>query len=94
METISLSESTNSECEFIEFEPNKWYYILEDYDAPEDAWDWRMNATAYGPFRTEDNANEHLVSNHANPGGATIEEYSPEHAKDEVLVDLIKKARR
>lgn len=91
--------STNSECEFIQVEPTKWFYILEDYSAPKNAWDWREHATCYGPFPTEDAADAHLRRNHANPGGATVSELPPgvtslDLTKDETLARLIKEARR
>jgi hypothetical protein len=65
--------STNSECLFIQTKPDEWFYVLEHRNAPKNAWDWRENASAYGPFTTEDQANEHLRNNHANPGGSTTE---------------------
>ena len=61
--------STNSECSIIEVSTNKWFYILEDYNAPKNAWDWREHASAYGPFPSEEAAIKHLDDNHANPGG-------------------------
>ena len=61
--------STNSACEFIETEKGKWFYILENYDAPKNAWDWKEFATAYGPFSTQGMADKHLQDHHANPGG-------------------------
>lgn len=66
--------STNSECLFIQVKTDQWFYVLEDYNAPNNAWDWREYATAYGPFKTEDEANEHLCDNHANPGGSMTQE--------------------
>lgn len=66
--------STNSECLFIQVGIDQWFYVLEDYDAPRNAWDWREYATAYGPFKSEDEANEHLRDNHANPGGSSTQE--------------------
>lgn len=61
--------STGSECQFLEIRRNAWYYILEDGGAPDDAWDWRDYASAYGPFSSFDLAHDHLRENHANPGG-------------------------
>ena len=61
--------STNSECGIVEVRTNAWYYLLEDRHAPQNAWDWREHAQAYGPFNTADAAVEHLRRNHANPGG-------------------------
>ena len=61
--------STNNECLFFQWEPDEWYYLLEDYNAPKNAWDWKEHATCYGPFQTKEKAVEHLDRNHANPGG-------------------------
>lgn len=61
--------STNQECLFLEW-GGRWYYILEHYNAPKNAWDWMDNATTYGPFASEELANWHLKHNHANPGGS------------------------
>ncbi len=81
--------STGLECDFIEWEPNKWFYALQDWSCPRGAWDWREYATAYGPFTTYEAARKHLRDNHANPGGHSICAYSDEQAKDEVLAKLI-----
>lgn len=89
--------STNSECLFIQIKPDQWFYVLEDYNAPKNAWDWREHATAYGPFPTEAAADEHLCDNHANPGGSSTDEL-PEGiterdlSKDDVLRKLIEAA--
>lgn len=64
--------STGLECLFVEREDNKWYYILENYDAPKDAWSWLDYATAYGPFCSFKSAKKHLDDNHANPGGYSV----------------------
>jgi len=37
------------------------------------AFDWRDDATCYGPFDSYEEANPHLTDNHANPGGHSIE---------------------
>ncbi len=89
--------STNSNCEIIEIKTGKWYYILEDYNAPKNAWDWRDYATAYGPFRDEAAALEHLDQNHANPGGYSTSRLpmgTPELdlSKDATLARLIESA--
>lgn len=81
--------STNSECLFFRHE-GKYYYLLEDYHAPQNAWDWRDHATCYGPFGTEDKAKEHLRDNHANPGGWTNSD--GEDTTDEVLINHAKAA--
>jgi len=70
--------STNSECDFIEVEPNVWYYFLEDYNAPRNAWDWLEYACAYGPFTSFEAAHKDLGDNHANPGGYGMQPYDKE----------------
>ena len=60
--------STNSNCNFYDV-GGKWFYLLEDQDAPKNAWDWREHSRAYGPFTSEEAADQHLSDNHANPGG-------------------------
>lgn len=84
--------STGLSCDFIEVEPNKWYYLLEHGDAPKNAWDWREYATAYGPFSSQEAADKHLSDNHANPGGYTSIPYQEGFKPDEVLAKLIAKA--
>ena len=88
--------STNSECAFIEVEPNKWYYILEDYHAPKNSYDWREHAQAYGPFASMDVAEKHLHDNHANPGGYWEQRYNPEkpYKPDEVMTRLMAEAEK
>lgn len=89
--------STNSECLIVQVKADQWFYVLEDRSAPKNAWDWREFASAYGPFPTEDAANEHLRKNHANPGGSCTE-FLPEGiaeldlSDDEVLRKLIEAA--
>jgi len=84
--------STGCECLFIEIEPKKWYYVLEDYNAPKNSWDWMEYARAYGPFTTEEKAEEHLFDNHANPGSSCTQEYSPDYKPSETLKELIASA--
>ena len=84
--------STNNECEFIEVQPGVWYYILEDYGAPKNAWDWRDDAEAYGPFDTFEAAYEHLGNNHANPGGFSRIHYTEGRKSDETEQKLIDSA--
>lgn len=100
--------STNSNCAFIQIATDKWYYLLEDSGNPDDedeqeeranAWDWRENASAYGPFQTLDAAEKHLDENHANPGGDSVSPLSPgevslDMSKDPVLAKLINEAER
>lgn len=91
--------STNSECVIIEVTPGAWFYLLQDYDAPRNSPDWREFATAYGPFDSEDAADEHLDRNHANPGGHDVQPLEAgsaglDLADDEVLARLIAEARK
>ena len=83
--------STGLECDIIERNTGEWYYILQNWDCPAHCWDWREYATAYGPFATEEGAEDHLRRNHANPGGYSV--YSVSGAtKDAVLEGLFDKA--
>ncbi len=84
--------STGLECTFIEVKPGRWYYLLEDWDVPKGAFDWREYATAYGPFGTENEAVGRLDDNHANPGGWSSTPYREGFEPDEVLVRLIDEA--
>jgi hypothetical protein len=84
--------STNSNCNFIETEPGVWYYLLEDRNAPKNAWDWREFATAYGPFGGVELAQEHLREEHANPGGWQVLPYTPEQELSEVVQARIAEA--
>lgn len=91
--------STNSNCSFLEVKKGEWYYILEDFNAPKNAWDWREYATAYGPFRDFDTAHQHLHDHHANPGGystgalpAGVAELDLSADSQKVLRDLITQA--
>lgn len=84
--------STNSECSFIEPKPGEWFYILEHYHAPKNSWDWREHATAYGPFTSNDEAEQHLSENHANPGGWSVTD-NAHFRMDPIYESLIRDAR-
>lgn len=89
--------STGLNCEFVEVRWNnrrsEWFYILEDWSSPKGAVNWREYAYAYGPFDTEEEADEHLAVHHANPGGSYTAHISETILnKDPVLKDLIEKA--
>lgn len=59
--------STGAGCRFIQTEPDEWHYELQRYpygDTPD--------YNKYGPFPTFKAADDHLSSNHANPGGYMI----------------------
>jgi hypothetical protein len=86
--------STGFECVIVEHAPNSWYYVLQDWNCPVGAWDWREYATAYGPFVSEEKAIAHLSSNHANPGGYSVNPFVSSDNSDPVLDQLIAKAHR
>lgn len=52
------------ECEFVEVEVGRWYYILQQENAPPSTWDWREHAKAFGPFTSVEDACEHLSSHY------------------------------
>jgi hypothetical protein len=86
--------STGLNCEIREVSPERWYYVLEDGNAPKDSWDWHEYATAYGPFGSYDAACEHLRRNHANPGGHLVVPYNDPLRNDtDVLRQLIASAK-
>lgn len=67
--------SSGLECHIIkDVKSGKWFYLLQNYDCPVGAWDWREYASLYGPFDTEEAAKKHLGDNHANPGGWSLYE--------------------
>lgn len=82
--------STGCECEFIQWSEGEWYYILEDYNAPKNSWNWHEFATCYGPFESEEIADNHLRDNHANPGGYMIN--TRPNREDRLIQKLIKDA--
>ena len=79
--------SQNRELEFIEAEPGRWFYVLEDSSAPKDSWDWHDYATAYGPFTSYEKAREHQydLSRISTPG-STVHEY-----KDVKITPVLRK---
>ena len=85
--------STGLECVFTEPVQGEWFYIMQNWDCPVGAWDWREYATAYGPFATEDEAIAHLQACHANPGGWWSEPYVEGKAIDDVEQKLFAAAR-
>lgn len=99
---INLFESTNSECSFIEVKPGEWWYLLdqwrpgydEDGEEEEDhRWDWREDANAEGPFKTEEEAREHLRNNYANPGGSWTQPYQDGYEPDELFKNKMEEAK-
>ena len=89
---ILAAMSTGLNCHFFEPEPGVWYYLLEDGNAPKQAWDWREFATAYGPFDDLIKAQTHLQEEHANPGGSSFLPYGAGSKIDAVLAARIKEA--
>ena len=85
--------STGCECAHIEVEPGRWYYLLEDYMAPKNAWDWREYASCWGPFPSEEASHEHRRRHHANPGGYSTSPYREGFELDDVLAALLAEAR-
>lgn len=85
--------STGLECEIVEVTPGEWFYVLQNWDCPVGAWDWREYATAYGPFGSEDEAEQHLSDHHANPGGWSVVEYEPGAKLSETEQTLFADAR-
>jgi hypothetical protein len=83
--------SSGKECMIFENEPNEWYYALESGFGDEDAFDWREEASAYGPFPTYDAACDHLAANHQNPGGHTMMEHA-DFEQDQVTERLVQEA--
>ena len=81
--------STGLECEFANTSQG-WMYVLQDWDCPEECWDWREYATSYGFFETYEVAAEHLRENHANPGGHSIIDSVDE--SDETWTELMAEA--
>jgi len=64
--------NTGLTCFFIERSSGEWYYLLENSNAPKNAYDWRDYASAFGPFKSQAGAREDLNANHPDPGGASI----------------------
>ncbi|MCS4089931.1 hypothetical protein [Rhizobium sp. BK176] len=85
--------STGQECMIFEHEPGEWYYALESAFSDGDEFDWREQASAYGPFPTYDAACRHLSDNHANPGGHTMWEHADfARERDDVTDRLVAEA--
>ena len=89
--------STGFNCEIVSIRADdhphdgSWFYILQDWNCPVGAWDWREHATAYGPFASEDDAQFHLQKYQANPGGWSVGE-NVELDGDDVLRRLVRAA--
>jgi hypothetical protein len=85
--------STGFECLIVEVAPGEWYYLLQNGGCPVGAWDWREYADAYGPFPTEEAADQHLGRYQANPGGFDVQPFDGREV-DETMRVLIADARR
>jgi len=79
--------STGLECLFFERRPNEWWYLLERWNAPKNAWDWREYADTFGSFPSFEEAHQHLSDHHANPGGYYTLRY--EEGKDWSMFDKL-----
>jgi hypothetical protein len=78
--------STGLNCHFYERADGTWYYLLEDWGSPKGGWDWREYATMYGPFPSEERADDHLRRHHANPGSSSAYRRGG-YKEDAVLTD-------
>lgn len=87
--------SVQRECMYIETSPGKWYIVVEDCDAPRNAFDWLDNAQAYGPYETFDKAHDGFdMLGEPNPGGFHECPYEEGQELSENLQALIDKAKR
>lgn len=62
--------STGADCYFKENRNGEWFYALQRWpygDFPE--------YDTFGPFKTQEAAENHLSSHHANPGGWSVHPY-------------------
>ncbi|MGP3777011.1 hypothetical protein ACTWJ8_39880 (plasmid) [Streptomyces sp. SDT5-1] len=84
--------SSGSACEVVEVAPGRWYYLIEDGDAPRNAFDWREHATACGPFGSWEAADDHVTACHGNPGGMEVTRFEGSFEPDAVLARLIEEA--
>lgn len=81
---------------FFEVQKGSWYYVLEHYNAPKNAWDWTENADVFGSFGSFEAADKHLSDNHANPGGYNMVSWSDKRTPEEQkrFDELANKAQR
>lgn len=86
--------SSGLNCEFIEFTPGNWYYVLEKWDAPREAFDWHEYASACGPFVSYEAATDYFCEHERNPGGWNPRKYDPAFQKNEILKELVNDAQR
>ncbi|MCV9963896.1 hypothetical protein OIU34_18630 [Pararhizobium sp. BT-229] len=82
--------SSGKECMIFENQPAEWYYALESDFSDGDEWDWREDASAYGPFPSYEAACDHLSAHHSNPGGHTMVDFADlERERDKVIDQLV-----
>jgi hypothetical protein len=55
-------------CEFIEPERDTWFYLIQNWTCPANAWDWREDSTCVGPFKTYEEGSRHLKTTHTSYG--------------------------
>ncbi len=79
-------------CLYIENEDTTWFYLVENEDSPEDAWDWREYSTAHGPFDTLDEAMDHRADNNPGVSGAEIRHHTPNAPLPEIVQSKIDEA--
>jgi hypothetical protein len=65
---IPMSQSRK--CEFVLASNKKWYVILGNFEYAYDEQD----CTVYGPFATEEKADEYVSENFANPGSSSTDD--------------------
>ncbi len=82
--------SLQRECRIVENEPGKWFLLLAQH---EHGTLEEGPASATGPFKTSDDAEEYLHDNETNPGGCSIDEYDG-HKQNYIVAALIAKARK
>lgn len=73
--TMDLTESekkmsTGADCVFIEKGPGVWFYEIQHYPYGE-----TEDYDRHGPFKSEEEADNHLSVHYANPGGYAVERY-------------------
>ena len=71
--TESLNESVSRYCAIYKAENGSWYLELAN-----DEYDDRDEATTYGPFNSEEKADNYLSQNFSNPGGMNISDSGDE----------------
>ncbi len=79
-------------CIYIENEDSTWFYLAENEDSPEDAWDWREYATAFGPFDSLEEAADHRVDNRPDVSGCEIRRHNPSAPLPEIVREKIDEA--